>query len=433
MRNAILNGGLWGIGNGLAGSSLAIYLALELNAPQVGLSIGMLLAAPRLVGVLRLGAPLLIGRVADRKQFCLYAYFISAWLLLSIPLLAAPGRFGLDRPGSLFLLVTLWCLYHLCEYLGTVALWSWLADLVPQRVRGKFLGYRERWMLAGQIVAMLAGAGFVYGATKYFPSASRWEPYALLAMAGALFMVAAILPLSRIPALAGRAGSAAAMLSRQWLPLVDRRFWRLLAFGCFFSLVNGVTQSAQGIYPRNVLEFTLAPLLVFGCAMRFGQATTSPFFGAVADRLGNRPVLIVCQLIVATGPLFYFLATPEQPWWLWGAWMAWIAYAGLNVGLPNLLLKLSRPPAANSYIAVYFAASGLCYGGSTLLGGMLYDWFGQSTFAGWDFFQCSFIAGWLLRTASVLLLFAIVEPGAKPLGQWLPSRPRAVAASEPAA
>jgi len=37
----------------------------------------------------------------------------------------------------------LWCTYHLLEYLGTVALWAWLADLVPLRIRGRFLGRRE--------------------------------------------------------------------------------------------------------------------------------------------------------------------------------------------------------------------------------------------------------------------------------------------------
>jgi len=29
-------------------------------------------------------------------------------------------------------------------------------------------------------------------------------------------------------------------------------------------------------------------------------------------------------------------------WWFAGAWVLWIAYAGLNLCLPNLMLKLSR-------------------------------------------------------------------------------------------
>ena len=33
---AYLNGGLWAIGNGLTSSSLVVYLALELDAPGLG-------------------------------------------------------------------------------------------------------------------------------------------------------------------------------------------------------------------------------------------------------------------------------------------------------------------------------------------------------------------------------------------------------------
>ena len=63
---AYLNGGLWAIGNGLTSSTLVIYLALELGAPRIGLGISLILAARHLVGILRLGTPLLIGRIADR-------------------------------------------------------------------------------------------------------------------------------------------------------------------------------------------------------------------------------------------------------------------------------------------------------------------------------------------------------------------------------
>jgi len=56
--------------------------------------------------------------------------------------------------------------------------------------------------------------------------------------------------------------------------------------------------------------------------------------------------------------LFYFLSTPQQPWWFIGASLLWIAYAGLNVGLPNLMLKLSRDPDRRvRYDAVYYGLS----------------------------------------------------------------------------
>src|SRR5574340_824053 len=138
-RLAYWNAALWAVGQGLCSTTLVIYLALALGVPRVGLGISLILAARYIVGVLRLGGPAMIGRLADRKRFCLATYLASAVLLLGLPLAAAPGL--LPSPGeSLAAMVVLWCAYHLLEYLGTVALWSWLADLAPLRARGRFLG-----------------------------------------------------------------------------------------------------------------------------------------------------------------------------------------------------------------------------------------------------------------------------------------------------
>ena len=55
-RLAVWNGAIWSIGNGLVGTTLIVYWAKELHAAWIGLSIGLVAAAPQVVGVLRLGA-----------------------------------------------------------------------------------------------------------------------------------------------------------------------------------------------------------------------------------------------------------------------------------------------------------------------------------------------------------------------------------------
>jgi hypothetical protein len=129
-------------------------------------------------------------------------------------------------------------------------------------------------------------------------------------------------------------------------------------------------------------------------------------------------VLILCQAIVAAGPLFYLLATPGRTWPIIGAWLAWSAYAGLNVCLPNLMLKLSPTGNNAPYIACYFAVTNLIYAASTVAGGYLTDhlkaalpvlWLG-----GWrlSHFQYLLAAGWVQRSLAVVLLLWIREPGA---------------------
>src|SRR3954469_5724255 len=122
MMWANVNAGLWAIGNGLFSTLLVIYLAADLGASS--LSVSMILAAPRFAGLLRLGVPALMARVAARKPLCIVSYLISAIFLSAIPTAAILGQ----RVGSgvaISVLVTVWCLYHIAEYCGTVTLWSW--------------------------------------------------------------------------------------------------------------------------------------------------------------------------------------------------------------------------------------------------------------------------------------------------------------------
>ena len=75
---AIWNGAVWAIGNGLASTTLVIYLAKELHAERLGLGISLIVAAPQIAGLLRLGAPALIGRLGDRKRFCIATFLAGA-------------------------------------------------------------------------------------------------------------------------------------------------------------------------------------------------------------------------------------------------------------------------------------------------------------------------------------------------------------------
>ena len=44
------------------------------------------------------------------------------------------------------------------------------------------------------------------------------------------------------------------------------------------------------------------------------MSAVAPALGQLTDAWGNRPVMILSQLVVATGPLCFLLATPAQ-WW----------------------------------------------------------------------------------------------------------------------
>ena len=224
-------------------------------------------------------------------------------------------------------------------------------------------------MTSGQAVGMVVAGLFTwYWHGQWYPDLPRWIGYVGPAILGTLFMAGSVIPLAGIPGIAsGSTKPAVATLGTLRAPFADKRFQRLLLFGCWFSFFNGVTQTAQMIFPYRVLGLTLFVMLALKTGMRMGQLTISPWMGKLADRLGNKPVMIATLPVVAAGPAFFLVAGVAGWWWLIGAWTVWIAYAGLNVCLPSLMLKLSSGQTNTPYIATFYGVTGFVTAVATLI------------------------------------------------------------------
>jgi MFS family permease len=432
---AHVNGALWSAGNGLTSGTLIVYLALELGAR--GHSLSWILALPSLVGLLRLWSPPVLRWFGSLRRAAIALFAASYALLLLLP--GVPWAGAIDpRFSPLAALALLLCAHQLLEHVGTVALWSWLGELVPPRIRGRYFARRQFWQLA-VLVPTLAASGYWTDRWKQEHPERPWLGHVAFGTAGGLLLLASIVPLAlmpdgargngkrlpacRSPAAAVAAASASAsppdaaspVPVRWWAPLVDPPFVRFLVFGCWFSFFNGLTQAAQNIYPRDVLGLGVLPMSLLRTGMRVGQLVITPAVGKAADRRGNRWVLAVSQALVGAGPLFFLLATPERPWWIVGAWVVWIAYAGTNVCLPNLALALSPVHDRTAHLAAHFALTSLAYAGSTVAGGYLHDWLVEARWSlalgRWrlDAYGVQFLGGWIARTATVFWLLRVPE------------------------
>ncbi len=408
IRLTYANAAIWAVGNGLVSSTLVVYLALSVGARNFQSAV--IYAAPSLAGMLRLAVPTILARTRHRKAFCIGAYAASVPVLCLVPLAAVLLPIGTHAPVAL---VSAWCIYHLLEYCGTVALWSWIGDLVPRRIRGRFCGYRERWLVGGRIA----------GIASTIVLASLWSwlhlrgptvyPLALSATCGAVFMLLAVVPLMFMP---GVEYLPSAVPRTPWRAVVramsQRPYRQLVLYSCGLSFVNGITQAAQGTYPPRVLKISYQGIQTITATMRAGQMAIAPTMGRWCDAIGSRPVMIASQLVVATGPLFLFMATRARWWWLVGAYVVWIAYAGLNVGLDNLKLKLA--PADNNipYLTAYYTVSDFIFGTSVLVAGWIFDRLEDRGVEILTIYAGTFLLGWLGRTLVAGLLAPIEEPGA---------------------
>ena len=391
------------MGNGLVSTMLVVYLAMELGAE--GLAVSLILAAPRFAGVLRLGLPTLLARTQRRKSLCVACFIASGLVLLIMAPLAIHRGVGMLVGG--------WCLYHLLEYTGTVLLWSWLGDLMPSRVRGRLIGVRERWLTIGRVLGMSASFGLAILWPLVAPTDAQWMPLAYSAAIGALLLILAVEPLARMRHLQSKP-SATPRVTWQAIAhcFADPAYRRLLVFSCSFAVANGLTSAAQNLYPKQVLGIAYAPILILRGIMRAGQAAIAPALGARIDHVGAKRVMLVSQLIVATGPLFYWLATPAARWWIAGAFVVWIAYAGLNVGLDHTKLVLAPPDNNLPALAAYHALGDLAHGVMIIVGGVLYEKLKSNDGTDVALFGWLFLTGWLCRTAVAGLILRLrLSPG----------------------
>ena len=305
------------MGNGLTTGTLIIYFALDLGAR--GVSLSLLLATPALVGLLRLVAPALVWRFGGAKPVCLVTLG-SAYVLL----IGLPGIGWLDARWGLSALIALLCGHQLLEYIGTVALWSWLGALVPRRVRGRYFGRRQMAQLACLIPTLLASGYFAdTWKARHAGEASEILAYAIPHGVGVSLLLASVVPLVLMSATVTVPAARRFSFRALAMPFQSVAFRRLIYFGCWLSFFNGSIQAAQNSYPKAVLGLGVLAISLLHAGMRLGQIGVSWWSGWFSDRYGNRPTLLASQTLVATAPLFFILATPDKPWWIVGAWCAW--------------------------------------------------------------------------------------------------------------
>jgi MFS family permease len=169
------------------------------------------------------------------------------------------------------------------------------------------------------------------------------------------------------------------------------------------------------MFQMSVLHISYATRLAMDGTSQGVQSTVMPWIGREIDRRGNMPMLMISQLLVAAGLLFFLVATPETWWLVAGAYLLWVAYAGINVAMPNLVLSLTQQESYAAYAAAWFAWTQLVYAISSLAGGMLLDWLSRhwgetSRFLGNPgCFAAIFLLGFVLRLIAALFAARVPE------------------------
>jgi MFS family permease len=412
LRLLILNGALAAVGSCVAIETLLLYFATERIGPFRSQEIVLFLAA--IAAGSRLVAPALVRRFDGFRRVAVAASLAAAVALFALT--AVPYVFANDDRLAMGVCTSLFALYIACDALAGVAIWTWIGELVPEAVRGRYLGWREciRCLVLAPTLLVVGYIVLSWQSVR-LPSIAKLTNHCLSIWIGCLFLVAAACVLLAVRDAKEEQDSKVGNWRKLFRPALDPSFSRLMFFGIWTSFFTALTLPAMEFFPDDTLEVSVMVIFLLLAAVKLGQAVVSPLLGRWCDTVGNVPVILVSQVVAAFGPFFYLPANPQQAWWIGVAAVFLVAQAGIYLGLTNLMFKLSPAGMRSAYVAAFSTVTFLAFAGGSFVGYFLLKLltFQKFRIAGWylDDYEYIFYMSWTTQLMGLLILFGLKEPG----------------------
>lgn len=332
------------------GATLTRY-ARSLHLSEFGF--GLLAAVPFLAAFAQLPAAFLVQRFGHRKRIFVTANLIhrSLWLAIAlIPWLLPEDR----RPAGL---VTLMLVSALANHVTAPAWYSWLTDLVPARIRGRYFSRRTQ---AGQIVSL----GLTIAVGLALDWAEGVSGLALARMLSALLAAAAvcglvdILYFLRVPDDGPRAQDQRYGVRDLFVePLRDHSFRRYLLSTAALTFSTGYIAQFSWLYMFDIVKATNTQAnLMLITGPQLVALLSIPFWGRMIDRLGRKPVALIATALVVPGGAVWTLVQPGHIFpGYFGVAIAAFAWPGVELAGYNILLGLVRKRPGGGQNTAYVA------------------------------------------------------------------------------
>jgi MFS family permease len=270
------------------------------------MEVGLLGALPFLAQLMQLPGAWLTTRLGARRA-ALLTVALSRQAFL--PLVVLPFL-PLSPEVKRTVLVAVAAVHHALGILCNNTWVTWMGDLVPARVRGRYFGQRTAFITLGAALATLTTGTFLDQARGSGLTGLGLAALALIAcVVGALSTFVMSLkhePIRRPP--------SHFEPSRVLQPLRDRPARRLLVYGMAWSAALGLAGPFFSLYLLEDLKLGFTLVALQGSTAALSRMLAAPLWGRLIDRVGARPVLSACTLALVLSPFLWVLAGPDC-WW----------------------------------------------------------------------------------------------------------------------
>ena len=290
---------------------------------------------------------------------------------------------------------------------------SWIQEWMPVRVRGKFFGRRNRLLQVAQVGFLLA-AGQVINRL-----AGELIAFQCLLIGAAMLRVGSSMFQHRIktvaPELAQLEMKTPWTLQLKALLNTPAFLW-LVAYGAGWGFAANCFGPFYTLFMYENLQFTVQHVGLLVILASLGGAISSPAWGALSDRFGNKPVMLFCMISWQVQNFLWCVVTPENSWMLHGMWVFGGATAsGFVLSMFNIQLKIIPPEAKTLAISVNLAVTSLVAAVAPIIGGTVLRHLLSSDRPALDVYHHVFLVTPGLALLSCLMLAKVHEPSASPL------------------
>lgn len=330
------------------------------------------------------------------------------WLLAAL----APNLGISSQAMPVFLIILVGVSSFFQASLGTV--WTaWMGDVIPEERRGRYFGRRTG--IVG-VVGMAANllAGWFLDTVK----APLNFQFVILVSVGIAIMAATLLLFHTDPIKTPEKIDLKEILSLPWR---EANFRQFLFFAGHLHFAIFLSGALITVYFLEQLEMSFSQLALWSAIAAMTGLITTEFWGRLADRIGNRTVLLVGVSIMGIGfPLLWILADiKDNLGYIWFSAVAdAVAWGAAAPALFNLALGSAPAGKRLSYIAMYSVVGGLFGFLGGAISGPLYTFLNGFSFGQWSGYHSLFVLSGLLRLSSSFFLLRVKETKAWD-PQWL--------------
>ena len=404
----------------IIGSALLTNFLLELGAGPV--KIGLLASIPQLVNLLQPLGAYLVDRSPSFNWFsmCIFVPSRLLWVIL-VPAIWLVTSVTSDITGDQVVLLTLGIILvtNIIEALGRAPFLGWTAVLVPQRLRGRYFGFRNSLVSLTNLV----GVPLLGLAVSTWPGGTL-QGYGVVLVLGIVFGLSSLVSQFWLTDVNPQLLKVAHSETSQPQPtgidlsfLKDTNFLKFVFYIAIWCFAVNVSAPFFNLYMLDNLEIDVSVVTIYTGISTGANMLLLLLWGKLADRIGNRPLLVFVGLLVGVTPLLW-LGTGADPISLW-VWLPLLhvltggTWAAIDLCTNNLMMAVA--PVGN--LSKYFAITGAVAGVSGAIGITIGSFL--ATLAGAGGLLGLFVLSGVLRLFALLPLLFVQEERSVPLAQLM--------------